>query len=251
MFTVREGPPLVSIGLPVFNGGRRVSATIENILAQTYENFELIISDNCSTDDTAKICENYAAKDKRVKYFRQTTNIGATKNFHFVLEQAQGKYFFWNAGDDVRSADFVAVNVAFLEANPDYCASTSRTRDEGGKFNPRWMGDRALNQDTYEKKILTYFKGWHRNAIFYSMYRREAMANHPILYGPEHLAQDWTMIMYSAKLGHFQRLELGEVVLGKVTENLKRLFCVGSNEAVLSRRTSQPAGQPHAADSCV
>ena len=207
--------PLVSIGLPVYNGARKVIAAIEGILAQTYRNFELIISDNCSTDETEKICRNFAAKDKRIKYIRQAENIGALKNFKFVLEQAQGQYFFWAACDDWRSPDFVEVNVAFLEANLDYCASTSRARDEGGKFNPRWMGDRRLDHETYEGRILAYFKGWHRNAIFNSIYRREVMANHPLLYHAEFLGQDWAMIMHSAKQGRFQRLEQGELVLGK------------------------------------
>jgi glycosyltransferase involved in cell wall biosynthesis len=213
--STKNSNPLVSIGVPIFNGEHSIADTLSRLLVQSYQNIELIVSDNCSTDNTQKICESFATRDKRIKYFRQSKNEGVGRNFRFVLEQARGKYFFWNAGDDSRSADFVAVNVAFLEAHPDYCASTSPTRDEGGKFNPRWMGDRALDQDTLEKKILTYFKGWHRNAIFYSMYRREVMANHPILYGPEHLGQDWTMMIYTAKLGHFQRLDQGELILGK------------------------------------
>ena len=207
--------PLVSIGLPVFNGAGRIAVTIEGLLAQTHQNFELIISDNCSTDETEKICRNYAAQDRRIKYFRQAQNIGATLNFKFVLEQAKGKYFFWAACDDTRSSDFVEVNVAFLVVNPDYCASTSQARDAGGKFNPRWMGDRPLTQNTLEDRILTYFKGWHRNSIFYSIYRREVMINHPLLYHPEFLGQDWAMIMHTAQDGKFQRLEQGELVLGK------------------------------------
>ena len=217
--------PMVSVGMPVFNGDRKVASAIQDILAQTHQNFELIISDNDSADETEKICLTYAAQDKRIRYFRQTENIGATLNFKFVLEQSVGKYFFWAACDDARSIDFIEVNVAFLEANPDYCASTSKARDEGGKFNPRWMGDRQLNQDSVEDRILTYFKGWHRNAIFYSIYRREAMANHPLLYHAEFLGQDWAMVMHSAQLGLFQRLEQGELVLGKggVSKGIRHL----------------------------
>ena len=212
---LNDEKPLVSIGLPVFNGAKRIAVTIEGLLDQTYKNFELIISDNGSTDETEKICRHFAAQDRRIKYFRQSQNIGATLNFKFVLEQAKGKYFFWAACDDARSPDFVEVNVAFLEAHPDYCASTSQARDAGGKFNPRWMGDRPLIQNTLEGRILTYFKGWHRNSIFYSIYRREVMTNHPLLYHPEFLGQDWAMIMHTAKGGKFQRLEQGELILGK------------------------------------
>lgn len=205
---------LVSVGLPVYNGAKSLRAAIEGLLAQTYQNIEFIISDNCSTDDTQKICVEFSARDKRIKYFRQAENIGAARNFRFVLEQARGKYFLWNAGDDTRSPDYVALNVAFLEANSDYCASTSRARDEGGKFNPRWMGDRSLDQKTYEGKILTYFKGWHRNSIFYSVYRREVIANIPILFGLSFLGHDWAVVMQTAKLGHFKRLEVGEMIIG-------------------------------------
>jgi glycosyltransferase involved in cell wall biosynthesis len=213
-FSYQNTNPLVSIGVPIFNGATSLPNTLTKLLAQTYQNIELVVSDNCSTDDTQKICEAFAKKDKRIKYFRQSENGGVGRNFRFVLERAQGKYFLWNAGDDTRSPDYVAVNVAFLEAHPDYCASTSRARDEGGRFNPRWMGDRALTQTRAEDRILTYFKGWHRNSIFYSMYRREVLVDNSVLYGPEHLGQDWTMIIQLAKFAKFQRLEQGELVLG-------------------------------------
>ena len=212
--TEQNKKPLISIGLPVFNGANKVASAIEGILAQSYQNFELIISDNCSTDETPKICERYAAKDQRVKYIRQPENIGATKNFQFVLEQARGEYFFWNAGDDKRSADFIEVNVAFLEANPEYCASTSKSRDEGGYFDQYWMGDGSLDHETYEGKILAYFKGWHRNAIFYSIYRREIIANNPMVFGLNFLGHDWAIVMQAASQGHFKRLEQGEAIFG-------------------------------------
>ena len=205
---------LVSIGMPVYNGGKTLAMAISAILSQSYQNFELTISDNYSTDETADICNDFAARDRRIKYFRQPHNIGASKNFQFVLEQAAGKYFFWAAADDSRSSDFIEANVNFLEANPDYCASISKSRNEGGNFSPHWMGDRPLNQKTYEKKILVFFKGWHRAAIFYSIYRRDELVNHPLLYLPEFLAQDWAMIMHTAKLGHMQRLDQGEIVFG-------------------------------------
>lgn len=204
----------VSIGLPVFNGGKSIISAIESILSQTYFNFELIISDNGSTDDTSHICESFAARDSRIRYIRQTTNIGAYLNFRFVLEQATGDYFFWAAADDTRSSDFIEANVTFLESNLDYCASISKSRNEGGKFSPYWVGDRPLNQDCYEKKILVFFKGWHRAAIFYSIYRREVLIGHPQLYKPNFLAQDWAIILHTAKLGHMQRVEQGELLLG-------------------------------------
>ncbi len=92
---------LLSIGLPVYNGESFLRETLDSILSQTYKNFELIISDNCSTDSTRDICEKYAGKDSRIRYIRQPHNIGALNNFLFVLNVASGYFFMWNAADDV------------------------------------------------------------------------------------------------------------------------------------------------------
>ena len=92
--------PIVSIGFPVYNGEVFVRNAIDSILSQTFRDFELIISDNCSTDKTEIICKEYAEKDSRILYVKQSTNIGATKNFEFVLGKATGEYFMWMAADD-------------------------------------------------------------------------------------------------------------------------------------------------------
>ena len=76
---------LVSIGLPVYNGEKFLKKRIDSILNQTYENFELIISDNASTDNTRKICESYTKQDSRIRYVCQQKNIGAIENFKFLL----------------------------------------------------------------------------------------------------------------------------------------------------------------------
>ena len=95
--------------MPVFNGEKFIKNAIDSILSQTFKNFELIISDNASTDSTSKICEEYALKDNRIRYFRQSQNFGAVKNFQFVLEQAKCEYFMWTAADDIRHKLFLAM----------------------------------------------------------------------------------------------------------------------------------------------
>ncbi len=90
--------PLVSVGLPVYNGGDNIAQTIKSLLAQDYANFELVISDNASTDRTPEVCREYAKKDPRVRYHRNSTNIGAIKNFNHVFKLSSGEYFMW-AGD--------------------------------------------------------------------------------------------------------------------------------------------------------
>src|SRR4030067_476273 len=95
--------PAVSIGVPVYNGELHMRAALEALLAQTFTDFELIISDNASTDNTELICREYAARDTRIYYFRHEKNQGASANFQFVLDQAGGEFFMWAACDDVRS----------------------------------------------------------------------------------------------------------------------------------------------------
>jgi glycosyltransferase involved in cell wall biosynthesis len=98
--TPQEVRPLVTIGLPVYNGERYLARAIESVLTQTYTNIELIIADNHSTDRTPQIIESYAATDSRIKYYHHLENEGAAANFNFVLQQASGTYFKWLCADD-------------------------------------------------------------------------------------------------------------------------------------------------------
>ena len=92
--------PAVSIGMPVYNGEKYIREALDSLLAQTFTDFELIISDNCSIDDTSQICREYAAKDSRIRYVRQDQNLGPGANFEFVLQEASGEFFMWAAHDD-------------------------------------------------------------------------------------------------------------------------------------------------------
>lgn len=91
----------VSIGMPVYNGEKYIREALDSLLGQSFANFELIISDNASTDGTEGICLKYAAQDARIRYIRQPKNLGALANFKFVLDEAQGEHFMWAAADDV------------------------------------------------------------------------------------------------------------------------------------------------------
>src|SRR3989442_1198286 len=96
-----DNKPLVSIGLPIYNGERYLRQALDSLLSQAYENFELIVSDNASDDATPEICAAYAARDARIKYFRAPTNMGAVWNFNRVFELAGGEFFMWAAHDDL------------------------------------------------------------------------------------------------------------------------------------------------------
>src|SRR5438093_434199 len=103
--------PRVTVGMPVYNGGEALRRVLESIAGQTYKNFNLVISDNASTDETENICRELSNSDKRVIYIRQPKNIGAEANFDFVLAKADTEYFMWAAADDVRSSEFIERNV--------------------------------------------------------------------------------------------------------------------------------------------
>ena len=94
------GVPLVSVGLPVYNGERYLREAVDSVLGQTYVNLELVISDNASTDATEAICREYAARDPRVRYHRAERNRGAVWNFNRAFELARGEFFMWQAFDD-------------------------------------------------------------------------------------------------------------------------------------------------------
>jgi glycosyltransferase involved in cell wall biosynthesis len=107
--------PRVSIGLPVYNGARYLAEALDSLLAQTYGNFELIICDNASTDQTEEICRTYAKKDERIHYIRNKTNIGASRNYMRTFESASAEYFRWATYDDISAPDFLTRCIEVLD----------------------------------------------------------------------------------------------------------------------------------------
>jgi glycosyltransferase involved in cell wall biosynthesis len=110
--------PLVTVGVVVYNEGRFIRETIESLLAQNYEYLEIVICDNCSTDNSADICRAAAETDERIRYIRHDENIGAPANSIFALGEARGDYFIWAAGHDIWAPDLIGKCVDALEQNP-------------------------------------------------------------------------------------------------------------------------------------
>jgi glycosyltransferase involved in cell wall biosynthesis len=110
--------PRLSIGLPVYNGENYLAESLEALLGQSYEDFELIISDNASTDGTAGICRRYEKQDSRIRYFRQPRNIGCAPNHNFVIGQARGELFKTASHDDLYACDLIKLCVAALDEYP-------------------------------------------------------------------------------------------------------------------------------------
>jgi glycosyltransferase involved in cell wall biosynthesis len=119
--------PRVSIGLPVYNGERFLEAALDSLLSQTYTDFELIISDNASTDRTKEICRVYAVKDQRVRYFRNTKNLGVSANFNRVFQLSSGDYFKWASADDLCKPEHLARCLDVLENDDSVVLACPKT----------------------------------------------------------------------------------------------------------------------------
>ena len=109
--------PLVSIGLPVYNGELFLAEALESLLQQTFTDFEIIISDNASTDQTKQICQDYATKDGRIRYYRSGQNRGAAWNFNRTFELARSPYFKWAAHDNLCASTYLEACVNVLDSD--------------------------------------------------------------------------------------------------------------------------------------
>jgi glycosyltransferase involved in cell wall biosynthesis len=132
---VSERTPRVSIGLPVFNGERYLARALDSLVAQDFEDFELIISDNASTDGTSEICQEYAGRDRRINVHRNERNIGAVGNFNRTLQLSSGDYFKWAAHDDWCAPEFLSRCVEVLDEDPSMilCFTAMGVADAEGR----------------------------------------------------------------------------------------------------------------------
>lgn len=142
--------PLVSIGMPVFNEARFIAEALDALVAQSYPNVEILISDNSSTDDTQRICEEYCRKYPQIRYHRFEQNQGAAANFRYTLEHSHGQYFMWAAGHDRWSPDYLEKSVNMLEQHPEASLSfaSSKWIDASGNNHPKitgWSDTRGLD----------------------------------------------------------------------------------------------------------
>ena len=174
---------LVSIGMPVYNGEKFIREALDSLLAQTFTDFELIISDNASTDSTEAICREYAAKDARIRYIRHSENKGPAANFQFVLDGAVGKYFMWAAADDVWHPTFVAKCCTALENDTSIGFVVTRYTVVS-RFNPllrlRCVPDlKCVTESDAKRRVLSYSSmpfHTHKDNLVYGLWRRGAIA---------------------------------------------------------------------------
>ncbi len=131
--------PRVSLGMPVYNGEAFLEQALQSLLSQTFEDFELVISDNASTDRTQALCLDYAAGDRRIRYLRNQVNVGYCRNQNSVIRLCGGEYFLLTHHDDIRAPEYLARTVAVLDADPSIviCYTKTRDIDEFGNLLPR------------------------------------------------------------------------------------------------------------------
>ncbi len=205
--------PLVSVGMPAYNRTETLVVAIECIINQTYKNLEIIISDNASaSNEIEDIVKGYMKNDKRILYTKQKRNLGAERNFQYIINKASGKYFLMAADDDIRSLDFIEKNIVFLENNADYVASTSPSRFEHRNFDEHAMGDGSIECFDKYDRVNAFLNRWHANARFYSLVRREEMQRAYTV--NNFLGGDWMVVLRLLMLGKYKRIESGEVILG-------------------------------------
>jgi glycosyltransferase involved in cell wall biosynthesis len=135
------GGPLVSVGVPVYNGEATIARALDSLLAQDLDDVEIIICDNASTDATPQICAGYAARDPRIALHRNPRNLGLAGNYNRTLELARGRYFKWATHDDWHDPRSLRLTVDALGAVPEasLCATGVSWVDEDGVEFDRWV----------------------------------------------------------------------------------------------------------------
>jgi glycosyltransferase involved in cell wall biosynthesis len=170
--------PVVSIALPVHNGERFLDEAIRSALGQTFEDLELVICDNASTDRTEAICQAWASKDDRVRYARNPENLGAAANFNRAFELTTGRYFKWMAADDLLAPTFLERCIQVLDADPDVALAYGQVEDidaEGRRIT-EWGPMPRASSDRPGDRVADVILNESRAFPVFGLTRRAAMA---------------------------------------------------------------------------
>lgn len=200
-----EIPP-VAIGLPVYNGERYLEDTLNSVLAQTYSNFELFIADNASTDGTEAICRDFAQRDSRIHYLRNSTNLGASKNYSICFEPARSKYFRWQNADDPIEPCLIERCLEVLEQNPDVVLAYGKTRiiDESGAPIENYDDCLNLAEASPAERFVTFTRQIGLQNLMYGLIRRDALAKTALL--GNYIASDINLIGELTLYGQFREI---------------------------------------------
>jgi len=165
---LKASSPAVSIGVPVYNGERFIRQALDSALRQTFQDFEIIISDNSSSDGTQEICRAYAARDPRIKYIRQDKNHGMHWNLSFVAYSAAGRFFTWLAHDDVLEPGFLEQTLKYMSRNPQVVLTTGdfAVIDENGCSLRTEKLDKLRDDLAWSARLVPFFEYGNSNVYF-------------------------------------------------------------------------------------
>jgi glycosyltransferase involved in cell wall biosynthesis len=196
----------VSIGMPVYNEEKFIEEAIVSILNQDYKNFELIISDNASTDKTKQICLIYSEKDSRIRLYSQATTTDSTTNFNYVASLAKGDFFMWASGHDTRDPTFISRCIATFEKSNSIvlCYSDSHWIDSAGKK----IGIETTDIETVGLSKIERIKKvfWNLGYAYpiYGVFRKETLDT--VLPYQQILGPDIVLLNELSAIGEFARL---------------------------------------------
>ena len=220
--------PFVSIGMPVYNGERFLAEALESLLAQSHGNFELLISDNHSTDNTRAIIEHYARKDARIKCFFQEKNIGAIANFNFVLSKASADYFMWAAADDEWDIRWIEVILDGMDPSVAISFGHVCNIDENKNVTRTYPYFSFRNNSPF--RVLKYYfsdEYFGKSNVIYGMYHTAVLKNHPMVERYFNSTYGVDMLFV------FEWIQRGSIICNEQVSLLKRV--VGqSNHAQVS-----------------
>lgn len=197
--------PLVSIGLPTFERAETLVRALASALAQTHDRLEVVISDNASRDGTEAVCREAAARDPRIRYVRQTRNIGPTANFNQLFDACRGQYVLMLADDDWLDPDYIAACLATLRADPEAALVAGRPRYfRAGAFIHDGVAHQHC-QPNPAARVRAYLAAVNDNGVFYGLMPRAVLERARPL--PNVLGNDWLHVARIAFQGRIRTLE--------------------------------------------
>jgi glycosyltransferase involved in cell wall biosynthesis len=196
--------PRVSIGLPVYNGAGFLPASLDSVLGQDFDDFELILSDNASSDDTEGICRDYAARERRIRYVRNERNLGAAANYNQCVRLATAPYFKWAAHDDLLAPSYLRRCVETLDSvSPDVVLCYPRTEiiDAQGRVVRPYEDDMDLREPTPHERLRHFIWSWSLCNAQFGVIRTEMLRRTRLI--QPYIGSDVTLIGELALLGRF------------------------------------------------
>ncbi len=195
---------LVTVGIPSYNRPLTLERTIKSIINQTYQNLEIIISDNCSTDEKVDdIIRFYCAQDDRITYIKKEKNLGATKNFSSLLKVASGEYFMWMADDDYISDDYIEKIINEFNKNEGYALIGGQGYFINKHNEEKIKNERiCIEKESPKDRFISYLNLVQSNSIFYGIFRKKDVGDYNIhFYG-----SDWLHVARLAYKGKLKTL---------------------------------------------